>query len=302
MSSSTTKPLSIAEATDIGFWRALCPELTIEGSNSVSPGSLNDIGSLSRLLCEEGYINEPDVLSPQLIAALRIGIQRLFDQRILPPFAFVYDEYWLAFRSLAPFLACVLGDDYRALPNLWAWYVPPSNHAAGWTPHRDRSVPTIGDDNRPLALTVWLPLTDTNPLNGCMYVLPAHLDPGLRNPAVPENGEYHFSGDRIQNIRALPATAGSLLAWNQSLLHWGSRSSNLGAQPRCSIAFQFQRGDRPAFETPLLDPTALPSFQERLGLIGHLICLFSGFLTLPAEMRILGTALDWKYWRGAGRA
>ncbi len=299
--STSRQQLTTGEATSLGFWRELCPDLTIEGDSEAPSASLAGLDALSRVLREEGYINEPNVIPLAFVERLREGVRRLFESNIPPAFAFVYDEYWQVYRSLAPFLTATLGENYRMLPDLWAWYVQPSNAAAGWKPHRDRTAATIEADNRPNSLTVWLPLTNTSPLNGCMYVLPAHLDRDLQAPTMPENGEYHFSGDALQNIRALPATAGSLLAWNQSLLHWGSRASQLGANPRCSIALQFQRGDRPPFEQPLLDPHALLSFQERIGLIGHLIRIFSHFLTLTPEMRCLGSALDWKYWGRANK-
>ena len=293
---NTTAALTAGEATSVDFWSELCPALSIGKRGAPPRARIPDLSALDQTLRQEGYINTSAVLPSRELAILCDGIQQLAARNIPPPFAFVYDEYWRIFQSLAPFLSSSLGADYRMLPDIWAWYVRPSNEAAGWKPHRDRYSPTIGADNTPRSLTVWLPLTDTNPLNGCMYVLPAHHDPELHTPVMPANGDYQFSGDSLQNIRALPATAGSLLAWNQSLLHWGSRASPLGTHPRCSIAAQFQRGDHPALETPLLDPLTPPSFEQRIGLIGHLICVFSGFLTLPPEIRILGTALKWKHW------
>lgn len=293
--------LTANQAASMAFWRELCPSLPIEGNGGIPRAHLGMLDQLSRTLNEEGYVNEPGVLPQPLITRLAEGVRCLHERGIPPAFAFVYDDFWQVFRSLAPFLSATLGQDYRMLPDLWAWYVPPANEAAGWKPHRDRSVATVTADSRPTALTVWLPLTDATPLNGCMYVLPAHLDPGLQASIVPETGEYNFAGDVLQNIRALPAPAGSLLAWNQSLLHWGARASRLGSHPRCSIALQFQRGDLPPFEAPLLDPHTLPTFHERIGLIGHLIRVFSGFLVLTPEMRCLGAALDWKFWGRAAR-
>lgn len=58
--------------------------------------------------------------------------------------------------------------------------MPPSDQGAGWGPHRDRVQPTLDEDNSPHSLTVWLPFTDATPLNGCMYVLPAHHDGRFR--------------------------------------------------------------------------------------------------------------------------
>jgi hypothetical protein len=292
------QPFTSAEATSSAFWCELAPGLSIEGGGAAPSFQLRDFDSLVLTLCDEGYINTPGAFAPTIVAGLHDGIRRLHARGIPPAFAFVYDEYWRIFQSLALFLVRVLDENYRVLPDLWAWYVPPSDDAAGWVPHRDRPRATFAVDNRPNSLTVWLPLTDSTPLNGCIYVLPAHHDPDIRRSEAIVDHQFSIPGDRLQNIRALPAPAGSLLAWNQSLLHWGSRASRLGSGPRCSIALQFQRGDLPPFEKPLLDPAALPSFHDRLGLIGHLIVGFSGFLSFPPELRMLATALRWKYWAG----
>ena len=292
------QPFTSAEATSPVFWRELVPDLSIDGGGASPPLMRAEFDSLLPALHDEGYVNTPGVFAPAFVARLHEGIRVLHAHGIPPPFAFVYDEYWRIFQSLAPFLVAVLGENYRVLPDLWAWYVQPSNTSAGWTPHRDRPRSTLAADNRPNSLTVWLPLTDTTPLNGCIYVLPAHLDPDIRRPEATANNKFNFPSETLQNIRALPATAGSLLAWNQSLLHWGSRASRLGFAPRCSIALQFQRGELPPFEKPLLDPTALPPFHDRLGLIGQLIVGFSGFLSFQPEIRLLGNALRWKYWAG----
>ncbi len=287
---------TIAEVTAVDYWRSVCPALTISDVSAAPIARVPDLRAFAANFREEGYINVPDIFPPESISLLRDGIQRLVDRGIPPPFAFVYDEYWTVFQSLSTHLTAVLGAGYQMLPDIWAWYVKPSNDASGWPPHRDRSRAALDADNTPQSLTVWLPLTDATPLNGCMYVLPARYDPDLHATTVPEGGIYRLAGADLQNIRALPAPAGSLLAWSQALLHWGGRASHLATTPRCSIAAQFQRGNLPPFEHPLLDPHVLPTFPARIGLIGQLICAFSGFLTYPAEIRLLATALKWKYW------
>lgn len=298
--SATHRPhrgLSAAEATDIQFWRSLCPALTVEGAAPVLPAALANSGVWLERLREEGYINDPDVIDSRGVAQLRAGIQTLVDRGIPPAFAFVYDEFWLVFRSLDPFLQQVLGPGYRVLPDCWAWYVKPSNEAAGWKPHRDRPGSTLDAQNTPNSLTVWLPLTDATPLNGCIHVVPAHWDENIHDPVAAEPKEFRLVDRKLQDIRALPAPAGSLLAWNQLVLHWGGRASARAAGPRCSIALQFQRGDLAPLATPLLDPHALLPFRSRLGLIGRLIRGYSYFQTADSlELKGLAAALDWSFW------
>lgn len=291
-------PLSADQATSLLFWRELCPALSIEGSPAVPRTRLPAIEHLTQLIATEGYVHEAGVFAAEDIAPLRDCVLQLHRRGISPGFAFVYDQFWTALDGLAPYLSAVLGSDYRLLPAFWAWCVEPSDDAAGWKAHRDR--PHSRDpDGRPQSLTVWLPLTDTTPLNGCMYVLPAHLDPDLAPRHFDGHAAERFTPATLQNIRALPATAGSLLSWHQEVLHWGSRASARGGHPRISLSHEFQRGDHPPFATPLFRPGEMPSFHARLGWIGTLFGNYAKHQHVggPA-LRVLAAALERKF---AGR-
>lgn len=263
-------------------WRGLCPALRVEGAADRPAYQFGRLGDLLGDLRVEGYVQVPDVLGSATVEPLRDCVQLLHRSGIPLPFAFVYDEFWQIFQQVSHFIAAALGEDYRALPDFWAWYVPPTDQGAGWGPHRDRVQPSLDPDNSPHSLTVWLPFTDAVPLNGCMYVLPAHLDERFRNRVWDGEGNNHVQDP--QAIRALPATAGSFLAWNQAVLHWGGRASRLATAPRISAAFEFQRADRPAFNQPLLDPSRIPSFTERLGLIGKQVLQYRHMYPLAPEV------------------
>lgn len=294
MSTTSPKPLTLAEAADPVFWRSLCPDLTIEGSREPAPAALPDLEVLHGQLLGEGYVHEPDVLPPADVERLYACIRRLHQRGIPAAFVFIYDEAWDLFRSLAPFLRKVLGTDYRILPAFWAWHVEPTDAASGWRPHRDRPN-TLDPDNTPQSISIWLPLSHATPLNGCMYVLPIPRDPHFATRDW--KSENLFSGETLQNIRALPATPGSLLAWNQALLHWGGRASHLGKGPRCSISVEFQRGDRPELQSGLISPFEPLSFQRRLGMMGNLMRQYENFTKLSSpEMRLLAAGLEWKYY------
>src|SRR6476659_1719196 len=259
------QPLFGKQVTRIEFWRELCPHLTIEGSRDFPQAIFPSVKSLVERICVEGYVNEPGVLPLNAIEALRVGIKRLQENGIPPAFGFVYDEFWQIFRGLAPFLIGALGPEYRLLPSFWAWYVEPTDAAAGWTPHRDRPAATIAADN-------------------------------LHRRNTSKCADMVLEGAQLQNIRALPASPGSLLAWNQTLFHWGGRASRMGTEPRCSISLEFQRGDRAPLTTPLIHPTKIPPFYSRLGLVGRKLrkyAPFHGFNT--PEMQLLAAGLEWKY-------
>ena len=274
--------LSSLRVDSVEQWRSLFPALSVEGVLRRPGFDAGDLGELVDQIRIEGYVNAPGVLPEATFTPLRECIAMLHRSGIPLAFAFVYDEFWLAFQGLSDFISATLGADYLALPDFWAWHVPASDQGAGWGPHRDRVQPTLDDDNSPHSLTVWLPFSDATPLNGCMYVLPAHLDDRFANRVFdgPDNIRVYDP----QAIRALPAPAGSLLAWNQALLHWGGRASRLANAPRISVAFEFQRADRPAFNQPLLDPARLPSFRERLGLIGKQVLQYRHMYPLAPDV------------------
>ena len=271
------------------FWHDLCPHMSISGGSGATQASVGDTGLLMSDLKREGYIQVADAFPERCTAPIRDAVTTLSRHGIPLPFAFVYDELWLAFQGLSTFLTTVLGEDYRALPDFWVWYVPPNENASGWGPHRDRVRPTLDPDNSPHTLTVWLPFTDATPLNGCMYVLPAHHDP--RFVERRWDGEGNNVVHNPQDIRALPATAGSLLAWNQAVLHWGSRGSRLGTAARISAAFEFQRGDHAPFNSPLLDPARMPTFTERLGLIGKQVLQYRHMYPLSEDVAAIAARL-----------
>jgi hypothetical protein len=276
-----------AESPD--FWRRLCPELSIEASTPLPACEIDDVGGLVEILRFDGYVNVPGIVPRGELAKLCSCIDTLHRQRIPVVFGFVYDEFWLAFQGLARFLEAALGGSYVALPDFWVWRVEPSEVDGGWGPHRDCADPTVDRDHSPRSLTVWLALSDSTPLNGCIYVLPAHLDDRFRQRVF--DGEDQLVLEDLQKIRALPASAGSMLAWNQNLLHWGGRASRRAPAPRLSAAFEFQRRDAPPLNEPLLDAAQRPPFRERLGLIGKQVLQYEHMYPLTPEIERTASAL-----------
>jgi hypothetical protein len=197
-----------------------------------------------------------------------------------PLFAIVFDEFWQLLATLAPALEPILGPGPRLIPDFWLWHVDPAADRAGSAPHRDAGYSgTLRSDGRPTLITVWLPLTDATPSNSCIYVLPLSRDP---NYPVPRNVPIDAS---LQDIRALPAAAGSILGWNQHILHWGSRSCPEARHPRISWAMYFQSADVPDFD-PLARRLSGPlSFELRLGYIGAALAIYSTRVPLPPPLK-----------------
>lgn len=255
---------------EIGFWRELCPGLPVTEAE-LTPGEEPypiDPAVLQRekdYLKEEGYLHLPSVLPAALAEQLAQVVETVTEATGYPLLALVYDPFWSVLMRLEPLLSAILGEDYRVLPDCWAWRLKATPEDKGWKPHRDRQSGTLNEDGLPNAISLWLPLTDATPQNGCMYVLPATHD--KRYGIYGEPGET--GALQLQDIRAVPATAGSVLLWSSQLLHWGGRSSHRAQQPRISYAFELQSASLKPQAPFLLDPAKLPGFRMRLALIGR---------------------------------
>lgn len=218
---------------DPEFWKRLNPAL------SVSERPFDPRPHVEQFRAEGWFQTDP-VLD---VSSLRAAVESLAAAKLLPVFAFVYDEFWEVHRGAAvsALLSALLGPGYSQKPYVWIQIVDRASSSSGWPPHVDRDPPT--ED-----ISLWIPLTDATLDNGCMYLMPSYA-----------------SRDDLQSIRALPAGAGSVLGWRQDLLHWGSYSSVRATEPRISIALEFDRGGG-------IDPRApLPSLEERLNLIAKQI-------------------------------
>ena len=238
-------------------------------------------------LTHEGYLHLPPPEWGLPVSALAAAIRRLAALGIPPVCVFHYDEAWLMMARIRPLIATILGGDYAVLPEFWAWHIDPNAEEAGWPPHRDKGMRSLRTDGSPKSLTVWLPLTAATPLNGCMYVVPADRDPTYASLA---EGQLRFA---LTDIRALPAEAGSILAWNQAIIHWGAHAARRDAEARVSLSCEFQRADEPPFAEPLLSPTAMPSFLIRQKLIARQLPRFRHMEPLdPAMEAWVATVLD----------
>lgn len=268
------------------LWTDLNPTLTV-----VKAEGLKNIGALvidkatgdalDNLLINEGYFHIPQPPWNLPLGDMAQAIVRLCERGFVPPFCFIYDEFWLMYIKLKQMLGRLLGETYMMLPDFWAWFVDPRSSQSGWKPHRDMDYTALFPDRRPKALTVWISLTEATPLNGCIYIVPAHLDPTY---GTPQDKEWRF---QPQDIRALPSPAGGLFMWTQAAVHWGSHSSPLAAGPRISIAVEFQRGDVPPMNQPLIPPLAMLTLNHRLKLICKQILQYQHMYPLAPELRQL---------------
>jgi len=274
---------------DINFWKKINPDLHIEDNAFMN--SQKSVGFTSEIinnictdLSEEGYF-QTDPLDWNLpITKMADAIKQFVDFGWPTVFVFAYDEFMLIPHKLSQLLNKVLGENFKILPDYWAWYIDPLKAERGWAPHRDKGLDSLTADKNPKSLTIWIPLTDVSTKNGCMHVIPANWDPYFINPEIKNDFE-------AQNVRALPAKAGSALGWNQAILHWGGRASKKAQNPRVSIAFELQRNDITPFNNPLFSPYPLPDLKFRLKLIGKQILQYKHMYPLSDKMKSIAESL-----------
>lgn len=254
-------------ARDPAFWRVQAPSLHIDGPRAAPLPARADVTAERARILASGWARALSVLPRTDTDALAEGLRRLHEANIPTPFAYVFDEAWAVATKLAPVFEALIGAPACVLPDIWAWYV--TTGARGWTPHR-------GVTERGTSLVnVWISLSDVGEESACMHVVPLERDPFFPNDLE------RIDVDPSLAI-PLPVPAGSVLAWNANVLHWGGEMKP-GAPPRASMSFTLRPGE----------PSATPTFEERVDLVADML------LTYSDSAKLTGPWLDWaRLWSG----
>jgi len=272
------------QALDREYWRKLNPELNITDGSEIAP--IKPIGVNEKIVAStkeslqlDGYFQLDQILDSLLLDRLAGAVEKIRESGWPTPFVFVYDEFWQLIHPLKQLFESLLGAELKLLPEFWCWYIDNTNDSKGIYPQRGRTAAnTIDHDGSAKSLRIWIPLTDTNTTNGCLFAVPANYDTSYTSDL--ENRRV----DNLQDIRAIPTRKGTVIAFTEALLHWSGRSSNKALQPSASICFVCQRGDVNPYEIPLLAPFALPSFEDRLGFIAQNVNRFREDANLSPEL------------------
>jgi ectoine hydroxylase-related dioxygenase (phytanoyl-CoA dioxygenase family) len=280
---------------DRRFWTSVVPGFRIEDRASFAHIPLWDIPSRDEdpvtVLDREGYLHLPNAQGAEAAAHLASAVRRLVASGLPPVFGMVFDEFWIPAFALTKIVSTSLGGTYKLLPDFWVWHIDPSRDEAGWTPHRDKGYRALFPDGRPKAVTAWLALSDADPLNSCMYLIPADRDPTY---GTDRDSQWTFA---YPDVRALPAVTGDVFVWNQAVLHWGAHASPMARDPRLSMAFEFQRDDVAPFNEPLIPATSILRFEDRLKLIGKQILQYKHMYRVAPEVEeaariLVGPAME----------
>jgi hypothetical protein len=260
------------DVLDAAFWRRLNPALTISDDPFARPRRRVQVDAAvvdraKRQLLGEGYMQTPPVVIDEELVRLREGIGRLTEAGFPSGMGCVYDEFYRAFQGLDDLFEPLLGCGYEmVLHGAWTFCIPPGDPALGRSgtiaPHRDAAPDAaIVQRQLPDILSVWIPLVDVTTLDSCLYIVPAPADPDYY---AADRRAVRGDQIRFQDIRALPAQAGSVLAWTSRLIHWGSRSSGFASAPRIAASAYLQRRDAPRWKPSIIDFTSPVPFERRL--------------------------------------
>jgi hypothetical protein len=185
------------------IWNQICPFLTCLNVNKVIeeiPITINttENASCSRELCERGYFRLenrilPNNHSPDEILAM--GVRRLVAHGYSPTFLMMYNEAWNIGESITSIIHNTCYGN-KPIGDWFVFYVDSDNlnsYKPG-PPHRDRPLADSTSFNNltavnftnnsflevsPKYCSMWYALTNANPQNSCLYVIPKQFDLGI---------------------------------------------------------------------------------------------------------------------------
>lgn len=208
----------------------------------------------------DGHFVFESAFPEESLASLRTAASKLVELGYPAIFLSVFDEFWRMVARLQPIGEGLLEEKYMIFPDYWVWHIDNKKKQSGWKPHREQKV-DIDDPNLPTqSISLWVSLSKATTDNGCMYVLPKSKDRGYPHT-------LKFDITTLQDVKALPVPAGSVIGWNQSVFHWGASNSIEASEPRVSFAMELRRVSR-ADDIPFMMPSDFfPSFEQRLRLV-----------------------------------
>jgi hypothetical protein len=280
------------------YWRQLNPQLKVcenlpFDDMELNPVSFKEHGEMLDDLDHKGYfVTARPLIKREVADNMLKAVENLRKEGWHEVWAFVYDEFWQVTRtpSMLKLLSDCLGENFKAMPHVVVHYVHPGT-GTGWSPHIDFS-------DRDDRFTVWFSLSDATINNGCIYVIAQHRVSAelLEKWTTMQDLNHREVKTLLQGTRALPVEAGSILAWEGDVIHWGTFSSD-NVLPRVSLSVVYLRENiEPlADEIPLLSPVELPSYAARMLSVGKAIGYYSIHVLALNKFKDVGAKLIAQY-------
>ncbi len=216
----------------VAFWRGLSPLLHVEGEAGPA-GPEPDDGRERAWLEREGLVELPGAAPLEVARAITDVVASLVAGGLPGTFVYVYDEVWAIGERLRARLERLVSTPLVLVEDFWAFHVLPGSR--GWPPHRGNPRQLL-DRAAPEHLNAWIAMTDVPAERGALAFVPLEDDPGYPSDLGRVDAP-------LAAVRALPVSAGTALAWNGNVLHWGGPCAARAAGPRVSVTFTYARPD-----------------------------------------------------------
>ena len=255
------------------------------------------------------------------VADMARAVDVLAEEDLPPVFLFAFSWPWKMISHMSRIAASLMDcpeEEVVLEASFFAWSLDETRHsslsAVGQNfglPHRDYAHDeATAAGGKPQVLSCWIPLVDTTPDNGCLYILPKGADelwdepahPLHMRPATRADGRGLSAGACARTEVNFPLAAavpqlvraGEPVVWAGNTVHWGAACHPDAPRPRKSIAFALRRargacrgfqrepaageGSAPAWrqfpELKLWDLRRL-TLEDRIKLIFHCLMLYS---------------------------
>ena len=255
------------------------------------------------------------------VADMANAVDVLAEEDLPPVFLFALTWPWKMISHMSRIAASLMDcpeEEVVLEASFFAWSLDETRYtslsAVGQNfglPHRDYPHDeATAAGGKPQVLSCWIPLVDTTPDNGCLYILPKGADelwdepahPLHMRPATRADGRGLSAGACARTEVNFPLAAavpqlvraGEPVVWAGNTVHWGAACHPDAPRPRKSIAFALRRargacqgfqrqpaageGSAPAWrqfpELKLWDLRRL-SLEDRIKLIFHCLMLYS---------------------------
>lgn len=200
-----------------------------------SPLALAPVAELraAERIGSEGWIELEGLVPAHVCASLVTLVSRIVDAGLPAVFVYLHTTVLEVGELVRRRASELLGARYELIEDLWAWKVEPGRE--GWPPHRGID-DVLLDRRAPELLNTWVALSDAPVDRACMCFVP--LDADASYPS--DLGRHEVPAG---TGRAAPVAAGTALAWNANVLHWGGRCAEDAAAARVSCSFSLARAD-----------------------------------------------------------
>jgi hypothetical protein len=184
-------------------------------------------------IAAEGWTELEGLVPTHICASLVTLVGRIVDAGLPAVFVYLHPTVLEVGELVRRRVSELLGARYELIEDLWAWKIEPGHE--GWPPHRGTDGALL-DRRAPELLNTWVALSDAPVDRACMCFVP--LDADANYPSDVGRHEVPAGGGR-----AAPVAAGTALAWNANVLHWGGRCAEDAPAARVSCSFTLARAD-----------------------------------------------------------